>query len=550
MTSRKEPTPRPLPASKPNRELLLAQALDACIHAERSQPGCSSDIIARQPAAVRAQLRQLVVLARSISASAEDLGPSAEFVEGARSRLMRRITGEPVALSAPVLRPVDGASRRRHRRRSKWKWLVRGSVGLLAAVIGTAATLSASASSLPGDPLYSVKQAQEELNLRLAADDQARVLALLRRADARLDETARLIEQGRTYDAVQVAQRYDHSVERATTAFVATIDHADEASRYEQLEITLGRQQERLATILRSAPEPARPDLREALALTERGRELMADPRPVEQALGLRQRRPPAAAAAAPTSQAEEQPTPVPANRSGDVKATLAAATATPAAVLARVDRDESEADRPGHPADPPTVAIAQTSDSHPGRGTARQQASVSRASDDAPGVDSQHNADDHESSQVTQPAPVAARPTSVEHQAQISGAEDNHAGDQREDQPLAARPAPESVPVSARDSRASGGRTESSIASGGTSGPNRSGGSTTVRDGSDERTGSAATTSFSARTAVTPMPTPTARRSGDASKSGSASAESSRLGSSGSGDRDGDSKSGSGGEH
>jgi hypothetical protein len=573
MNSREEPTARPLPPSKPNRELLLAQALDACIRVERSQPGSSSGIIARQPAAVRAELRQLVALARSISASAADLGPSADFVEGARSRMMRRITGEPVALSTPVLRQVDGGSRRRHRRRSKWKWLVRGSVGLLAAVIGTTATLSASASSLPGDPLYSVKQAQEELNLRLAADDQARVLALLRRADARLDETARLLEQGRTYEALQVAQRYDQSVERATTAFVVTVDHADEASRFQHLEITLGMQQERLATILQSAPEPARPDLREALALTERGRELMADPRPVEQVLGLRQRRPPAAAAAVPTSQTEEQPTSVPANKPADVKAALApAATTTPAAVMARADRDESEADRSGHQPDPPIVAKPQTGNSNSGLGAARQQASVSPASADARGGDSEHNADES-LSQAAQPALVAVQPTSVDLQARISGAENNHGGDEREDQPLVARPASESVGASADESRASGGRTESSTASGGgTSGPSRSGGSNAVggaggsvsgaaiasaappqpaplsgRDGSDERTGSPAASSSSVRTATTL--TPTLRRSGDASKSGSGSVDSGKLGSSGSGDRDGDSKSGSGGD-
>src|SRR6266511_1957330 len=181
-----EPTARQLP-SKPNGELLLAQALDECIRAERAQPGSS-----------------------------------AVFVEAARSRLLHRITGEPVALTAPWLRPVTGA---RRGRRARWKWLVRGSVGLFAALLATTAALTASANSLPGDALYGVKQAQEELNLRLAADDQARVLALLRRADARLEETAQLWQQGRTSEAVQLAQRYDQSVERATTAFVITGDH-------------------------------------------------------------------------------------------------------------------------------------------------------------------------------------------------------------------------------------------------------------------------------------------------------------------------------------
>ena len=47
-----------------------------------------------------------------------------------------------------------------------------------------------------------VREAQEELGVRLATDDQARAMALLHRADARLDETARLLQQGRTDEAL------------------------------------------------------------------------------------------------------------------------------------------------------------------------------------------------------------------------------------------------------------------------------------------------------------------------------------------------------------
>src|SRR5205085_6227757 len=116
-----------------------------------------------------------------------------------------------------------------------------------------------------------LKQAQEELNLRLAADDQGRVLALLRNADARLDETQRLLQQGRTSEAVETAQRYDQSVERATTALVVTLAPGEASGRFEPLESKLGEQQQRLEAIIQTAPEPARPDLREALATTARG---------------------------------------------------------------------------------------------------------------------------------------------------------------------------------------------------------------------------------------------------------------------------------------
>src|SRR5262249_26039835 len=221
-----------------------------------------------------------------------------------------------------------------------------------------------------------------------------------------------------------------------------------------------------------------------------------------------------------------------------------------------------SEADRSGHQADPPIVAKPQTGNSNSGRGAERQQASVSLASTDARGGQSEHNADESYS-QAAQPAPVAVQPISVEHQAHISGAADNHAADELEDQPLVARPASESVGASAGESRASGGRVEGSTANrGGTSGPSRSGGSNTVggaggsvsgaaiasaapqpappsgRDGNDERTASTAPSSSSGRVATTP--TPTVRRGGGASKTGSGSVDSSRLCASGPGGRAG----------
>ena len=52
------------------------------------------------------------------------------------------------------------------------------------------ATLTASANALPGEALYPVKQAKEEVAVRMAADDQARALALVQRANARLVTTA------------------------------------------------------------------------------------------------------------------------------------------------------------------------------------------------------------------------------------------------------------------------------------------------------------------------------------------------------------------------
>jgi uncharacterized protein DUF5667 len=326
MSMTEEPGFPELPQRLPTRELLLAQALEACITAERRKPGSAQAIIAQQPAWARADLQWMMGLAGSLDAAAADARMSPEFRLAARTRLMKHIGAEaahePLPLVGPRLSAVPSRNGHHPRLQRRSPWLWRGSASLVAAVLGVAATLTASASALPGEPLYQLKQAQEALNVRLAADDQARALALLGQADARLDETARLLQQGRTDAANETTQRYGQFVERATTTYVVTIDDTPEqAPGTLNLETRLTQQQEQLQTILQTAPEPARADLREALVTTERGRALVADPRPVEQALGKPTSDRSAVAAAVPTMAAEDLPTVVPTRRPAIVPA-------------------------------------------------------------------------------------------------------------------------------------------------------------------------------------------------------------------------------------
>src|SRR5579859_148156 len=88
-----------LPPGQPTRDLLLAQALDACITAERRLPGSSQEIIARQPAWARGELQRLVGLAGSLDAAASNAVMSSEFRAAARSRLMRQIGGDTSQVS-------------------------------------------------------------------------------------------------------------------------------------------------------------------------------------------------------------------------------------------------------------------------------------------------------------------------------------------------------------------------------------------------------------------------------------------------------------------
>src|SRR5438067_1817389 len=100
-------------SDQPTRALLLAQALEMCIRAEKRMPGSADQLIARQPAWARTELRRLVALAGSLEATATNAVISDEFRAAARERLLRRITARPDAgTQYPTLldghRPVPG----------------------------------------------------------------------------------------------------------------------------------------------------------------------------------------------------------------------------------------------------------------------------------------------------------------------------------------------------------------------------------------------------------------------------------------------------------
>jgi hypothetical protein len=132
-----EPDGAELPPPEPTRELLLAQALDACIAAERLLPGSAEEIIAAQPVWARADLRRLVGLAGSLDAAATNAVMAPEFRVAGRRRLMRHIGGDasaepPPLPTPPSITPLPTPNARR--RALRWRglrWLWRGTASLL-----------------------------------------------------------------------------------------------------------------------------------------------------------------------------------------------------------------------------------------------------------------------------------------------------------------------------------------------------------------------------------------------------------------------------------
>ncbi len=197
------------------------------------------------------ELADLLEVAHCFETSAAQVTPSAAFRATARQRLLLAMARSTGAAMAPRVSVGDRVR----------AWFARFAVGLAALGFIGASAATASANALPGDLFYPVKQATEAVALQSATSDAARDEVLLSQADTRLDEAARLLQQGRAGDVATTAARYDDTL----AALTAT-------PRSERVKSDLQTKQDRLSELLQTAPGPARAGLERALAATERSR--------------------------------------------------------------------------------------------------------------------------------------------------------------------------------------------------------------------------------------------------------------------------------------
>jgi len=221
-----------------HKESGLAEALEQGL----AEGGSGSVVLDRDVA-------DLVRLARMLEDTATLVVPSDEFRARSRQRLlmhMARSGRQRHSLRTSIAERARG-------------WVIRFSAALAALSIAGGAAAGASASALPGDLLYPLKQVTEATVLQLAPSDSARQDLLLHQADTRLDETARLLQQGRDTEAGVTVARYDDTLAALTAP-----------ANPEPVQSQLGSNEARLNELQESAPPPARPGLERALAVTKR----------------------------------------------------------------------------------------------------------------------------------------------------------------------------------------------------------------------------------------------------------------------------------------
>jgi hypothetical protein len=229
------------------------QILDICL--DRLQAGATvADCLASYPqhAAQLAPLLQVASLLETPS------GPtmSAEGLRAGEARLLAQAARLRTRRKARTL-PLTGLVRR----------LAAAGIAGMLLVCGmlSAGTVSAAAASLPGSPLYPIKQATEAVVTWAAVTPQWQTAVHLAWADRRLDEAEALMTRDGTADASVLA-----ALERETEQALA----AAEQSGPEQLAAVAAQtehQQAVLRAVLDKAPAAARPGLERALTASANG---------------------------------------------------------------------------------------------------------------------------------------------------------------------------------------------------------------------------------------------------------------------------------------
>jgi hypothetical protein len=160
-------------------------------------------------------LHQLVTVAAELRAL-PPVTPRPEFSADLRARLMTAAATEltapdPAVASRLTVNGLAGTGRRRQRR-------ITIGIAALAVVGATAGTAIASEHTLPGDTLYPVKRAMENIQAGFSQSDQDKGSSLLADANTRLTEVKALSQRHQPADATQIEQTLGTFASQAKSA--------------------------------------------------------------------------------------------------------------------------------------------------------------------------------------------------------------------------------------------------------------------------------------------------------------------------------------------
>ena len=183
-----------------------------------------------------------------------------------RAKFRKELRARLMAEAAVVLAP-------RPQRRSLFavSWLRPALAAAVLAVFVVAGATSAAASSLPGDPLYAVKRASEDVQLALTFDDVARMQLLSDLTDRRLAELAEIAKE-RPASAPTATAEYSEAVDKFADALDKLRD-ADSDGKGDAAQAVADAAREKHKIVLDAVkdrlPEEAQPEVQKVIEKEE-----------------------------------------------------------------------------------------------------------------------------------------------------------------------------------------------------------------------------------------------------------------------------------------
>jgi len=250
-------------------EISLEQALEHCL----AELGLGGDIetgLRRYPQ-YAAQLRSLLELAQATRQTLASVPAAPGGLVAGRARLLAAVEQQRAA-GYPAAAQATGAPRLRSR------FVTKFAAALLAAVLCFAllggGIIWAAQSALPGDLLYSVKLATEDVRLALASAPGERVNLALDFVQERADEMGALVAADRPIPQQTVA-RLERHLERALTETASTSD-AQMTGLLTQVSARAHAQEQQLEQVRAAAPAQAQARLEQAVRVVQQGAQAAA----------------------------------------------------------------------------------------------------------------------------------------------------------------------------------------------------------------------------------------------------------------------------------
>lgn len=212
------------------------------------------------------ELRDLAAFASSLSTLSDSAVPRREFSAALRERLMEAAETELVPaprIEKTVERKLTVGSTRKPRRQRK----LAVAFAAMAIVGGTAGAAAASQTALPGDSLYPVKRAVENVSAGFTVSTQARGIRILEDAGTRLREAKSLVADAPMTDAEQVTstlETFSRQAAHGSDLLISDFEESQDNESLAQLRTFAADGVEELAELSPHVPERAEPAISDA----------------------------------------------------------------------------------------------------------------------------------------------------------------------------------------------------------------------------------------------------------------------------------------------